>query len=81
MYCGKCGAEIKDDAKFCPKCGAATKNAAALNLIKEENIEVAKSFNDSVNSLSPVRETNNSNGKKESFKKGRNWYDSFLSRM
>lgn len=22
MYCGSCGKEIKDDAKFCPKCGA-----------------------------------------------------------
>lgn len=22
MYCKRCGAEIKDDAKFCPNCGA-----------------------------------------------------------
>jgi len=22
VYCDKCGAEIKEDARFCPKCGA-----------------------------------------------------------
>jgi hypothetical protein len=22
MYCGKCGSQVEDDAKFCPSCGA-----------------------------------------------------------
>lgn len=28
MFCGKCGQEMPDTAKFCPRCGAANANAA-----------------------------------------------------
>lgn len=31
MYCGKCGSEIENGAKFCPKCGSAVK-ANALTI-------------------------------------------------
>lgn len=26
MFCGNCGAEVKESASFCPECGAAAKN-------------------------------------------------------
>ena len=25
MFCGKCGAQIEDNARFCPKCGEVQK--------------------------------------------------------
>lgn len=30
MYCGKCGSQIKDTAKFCPKCGTPVKARSAF---------------------------------------------------
>ena len=42
MICRKCGAQLKDDAKFCPKCGTKVKNAAAQKDGGEEKVHKRK---------------------------------------
>ncbi len=40
-YCGKCGAEVKEEAKFCSKCGTPQKK-----VVKSNNISIEKSYDD-----------------------------------
>jgi uncharacterized membrane protein YvbJ len=35
-YCWKCGAELKEDAKFCPKCGAPVSERARREKARAE---------------------------------------------
>jgi len=44
MFCGKCGAEVLDGAKFCDKCGVAIGTEQVF--VKEEKIDVKSAFID-----------------------------------
>lgn len=37
-FCGNCGTQIQDGAKFCPKCGAATQTQAQRNDVEANKI-------------------------------------------
>ena len=51
-YCGKCGAEINDDASFCPKCGAEVSKAE----IAEDKISMEESLKEVANSAKEIKE-------------------------
>ncbi|MCM1184924.1 MAG: zinc ribbon domain-containing protein [Lachnoclostridium sp.] len=36
MFCGQCGAEVKDEAAFCPKCGARRNIALQREMLQQE---------------------------------------------
>lgn len=40
MYCGKCGAELRKEAKFCAKCGALVHNSAGISSSKAPSQKV-----------------------------------------
>ena len=43
MYCGKCGAQIADNARFCTKCGAPLENmTVAPGISKPEKVKKEK---------------------------------------
>ena len=39
MYCGKCGAELRDNTKFCGKCGAIIPVKPEVVYVEEKPIE------------------------------------------
>lgn len=42
MFCGKCGAQLEDDAKFCPACGAVIEQNTASEKQKPSGSGIAK---------------------------------------
>lgn len=42
MFCAKCGAEIKDNAKFCPKCGASIGTAPEVSDVENYAVNEAQ---------------------------------------
>lgn len=49
MYCGKCGNQVNDNAKFCPKCGAEIKNNSGVQIQQTYNTTVMAKKEISVN--------------------------------
>ena len=43
MFCGNCGAKLRDDDRFCPKCGAKTRLARQMEQTPEETAVPASS--------------------------------------
>ncbi len=43
MFCGNCGAKLRDDDRFCPKCGAKTRLVRQMEQIPEETAVPASS--------------------------------------
>lgn len=53
MFCGKCGAEVLDGAKFCDKCGSSVE-IAETNVSLTESISINKTKQESISELQKV---------------------------